>query len=332
MYTWSDPGRALRRNEALVTLLKDVSIQLNDENRHQVTTALENLDNEVPPISPWSAHRTTSKRPKSSLSSSDIDGDSNSFNIIEDETLCPQNSGGPGYIGSNSVIRWLQSLQREIGQPQGEHLRQSSEACTYNTDTEDGQITAHDERHFRTADGGSITNYYFYLDEDNIDTELHDCHIIPLEDTVIWLFGFYEKAIQTPFPILCKAFKGQLHTHYKNLRDGNNFTVCDKWKATLNLVCVIGARYAYLTSADLQRDSNDHLIYMRKAVSLLEMHHSMALISCPDLALIQVCSLLVLHDLRLIDNGNWSSLTLFSRHRPRKQVRFPLLDFPLASL
>jgi hypothetical protein len=306
--------------------LKDVSVQLDDEHKHQIATALENLDNEIPPISPSSALRTTRKRPNSSLSSHNTEEGASSFHVIGD--VYAQDSGGPGYIGRNSVTQWLRSLQKEASQPQGEHLRQPPGLSSSSTDAKDGQSTVPDERHSRTADGGSITNYNFYLDEDSIDTDMYDCHILPPANRAIRLFGFYEKAVQTPFPILCKAFKGQLHTYYKNLREGNNLPVCDKWKATLNLVCAIGARYAYLTSVDRQRDGGDHLIYMWRAVSLLEMHHNVALTSFPNFALIRVCSYWVLHDFKLIDKGDRSSLFLFPRHRPCQQVSFLLLNGP----
>jgi hypothetical protein len=285
MYPCSDSSRALRRNEVLTTLLEDVSVRLDDEHRRQISTVIEGLDSQIPPISPSSASRTTGKRPKSRPPSSWANDGSSSLDYMEDETLRAQNPGGSGYIGGNSVIQWLQNLQKEIGQPQPDYTKEPS---TSRIGAEDRERNVRHECQFRTADGGSITNYYFYLDEDSVDVETYGCHIVPSAETALELFGFFEKTVQTPFPVLCKAFKGQLHTYYKNLRDGNDLIVCDKWKATLNLVCAIGSRYAYLTSANWQGNSDDHLVYMWRAVTLLGIHHNVALVSVPDLPLIRV--------------------------------------------
>jgi hypothetical protein len=289
MYLCSDSNRALRRNEVLTALLEDVSVQLDDEHRRRISTVIEGLDSQIPPISPSSASRTTGKRPKSHPPSSGANGGSSSLDYMENETLQAQNPSGSGYIGGNSVIQWLQNLQKEIGQPQPDRSRGLPKPSTSRIGAEDRESNARHECQFRTADGGSITNYYFYLDEDSIGVEIYDCHIVPSAETALELFGYFEKTVQTPFPILCKAFKGQLHAYYKSRRDGNDLIVCDKWKATLNLVCAIGARYAYLKSANLQRNSDDHLIYMWRAVTLLGIHHNVALVSVPDLPLIRVC-------------------------------------------
>jgi hypothetical protein len=288
IYPHSDSSRALRRNEVLTALLEDISVRLDDEHRRQISTVIEDLDSQVPPISPSSASITASKRPKSHPPSSWANDGSSSLDYMEDETLRVQIPSGSGYIGSNSVVQWLQNLQEDIGQPQPDHLREPSRPSTSRIGAEDGESSVRHKRQVRTVDGGSITNYYFYLDGDSIDVETYDCRIVPSAETALELFGFFEKTVQTPFPILCKAFKGQLHTYYKNLRNGNNLIVCDKWKATLNLVCAIGSRYAYLTSANWQRNSDDHLIYMCRAVALLGIHHKVALVSVPDLPLIRV--------------------------------------------
>jgi hypothetical protein len=55
-----------------------------------------------------------------------------------------------------------------------------------------------------------------------------------------------------------------------------------------SLVFAIGARYSHLIAAEWQADDHDHLVYMWRAVHLLQLGTMDTLFSQPDKSLIQV--------------------------------------------
>jgi hypothetical protein len=58
----------------------------------------------------------------------------------------------------------------------------------------------------------------------------------------------------------------------------------------MNLVFAIGVRYSHLIGDQWEREDRDHLIYMRRAIHLLEFGRMSRLVSQPDQSLIQVSS------------------------------------------
>jgi hypothetical protein len=60
----------------------------------------------------------------------------------------------------------------------------------------------------------------------------------------------------------------------------------------MNLVFAIGARYSHLIGAERRADDRDHLVYMSRAVHLLELQSVNTLVAQPDQALIQAFGLL----------------------------------------
>ena len=72
----------------------------------------------------------------------------------------------------------------------------------------------------------------------------------------------------------------------------HTLTSCTNVKAMMNLVFAIGARYSHLIGAEWQADDRDHLVYMWRAVHLLELDAMDTLVSQPHQSLIQVISTL----------------------------------------
>jgi hypothetical protein len=74
---------------------------------------------------------------------------------------------------------------------------------------------------------------------------------------------------------------------------------CAKWKAIMNLVFAIGARFSQLVGGSQHADNHDHLVYMSRAVHFLESKPITALIGFPDLSVVQVRFLAVVLPLQL---------------------------------
>ena len=61
----------------------------------------------------------------------------------------------------------------------------------------------------------------------------------------------------------------------------------DKWRAHMNLLFAIGAKYSHLIGAEWRGDERDHLVYMTRAMHLLGLKDIVMAISEPDLELVQ---------------------------------------------
>lgn len=61
----------------------------------------------------------------------------------------------------------------------------------------------------------------------------------------------------------------------------------DKWRAHMNLLFAIGAKYYHLIGAEWRGDERDHLVYMTRAMHLLGLKDIVMAISGPDLELVQ---------------------------------------------
>lgn len=62
------------------------------------------------------------------------------------------------------------------------------------------------------------------------------------------------------------------------------------WRAQLNLIFAIGAKYSHLTDAPWAADKRDHFIYMKRAVNLLELKDTFSIISGPDVPIVRAVS------------------------------------------
>ncbi|KAF7455248.1 fungal specific transcription factor domain containing protein [Pyrenophora tritici-repentis] len=164
----------------------------------------------------------------------------------------------------------------------------------------------------------SFTGYYFYLDHIHIDIDIENPHILPTAQTAIMLFDYYSQAVHRPFKILDEVYENQLRAFFNRDR-GYTVNVCPKWKATLNLVFAIGARYSHLIGADWRADDHDHLVYMSRAVHLLQLDSVDTLISRPDQALIRASILMGKARPFLTVLGNGTALLLLFNDRSCQQ-------------
>jgi hypothetical protein len=81
-----------------------------------------------------------------------------------------------------------------------------------------------------------------------------------------------------------------MRKYIKSERNKTPFEIPNKWRAQMNLVFAIGAKYSHFISAEWRGAERDHLVYMTRAVRLLGMSNTIMLISGPDLQLVQAVS------------------------------------------
>lgn len=310
----ADTGEsALRKVQILTDLLNDVSSQLDEKGKHKIQEVLASFEDDTPPpLTPSVPSVSHSKRQRQrsyfdddgmSSTSADVGealvsasvGSNDDLDFVQEDLLRVNEAESAGFMGRNSQAQWLRALESQVEQPEDESSFSdygppgaSAEAFNQRAEALHGrqQKSGHTQ-----ANANSATNYYFYLDKTNIDIEIDDPDVLPSPSTAQSLFGYYKHAVHSPFKLVDDEFEQQLQV-YLNEKDGRvTENVCSKWKAVMNLVFAIGARYSYLVDAEWRADDRDHLVYMWRAIHLLQLQNIRALVSHPEQRLIQVSTI-----------------------------------------
>lgn len=151
------------------------------------------------------------------------------------------------------------------------------------------------QRHFDNgAPSKFATDTKSWLGDLDVDVdELVHPYDLPSFEKATQLLRIYLTTIHDWLPILPASFQDQVRRYYEH-----PVPVPHKWKATLNLVFAISARYHHLTCGN--NDSaggrgDEDVTYMSRAMQLLAVDSSAILTSTPDLPLIQVspCDILL---------------------------------------
>jgi hypothetical protein len=280
--------------------VKEIRGSLSDEHAKKVDDVLQRLGHESPAESP-SAPSKSMYRPSSSdvmdhdvqglddtLTSTSITNDDHDY--LEEDLFDDQGSTGTGYLGRNSQVQWMRTLQRKLDDSKDESSDEPYAPPSHDSwEASAKRSEALHARQNEPGNSGSLSEYYFYLDnQEMVEIDQVDPHTIPPAETATRLFDFYQKAVHGPFRILDDQFEEQLGTYYQVTQAGGMMNVDPKWSAILNLVFAIGARYSHLVDADWQADKHDHLVYMSRAVHFLGLKSISSLICAPDRLLIQV--------------------------------------------
>jgi hypothetical protein len=221
-------------------------------------------------------------------------------------------------------VQWLRSVQRQS---------QSQDAEPYGLPYGPPGTSEHasDERsralHQRRQEGGCapirhVTDATFYLDSDNIDMDIVvNPYELPDPEIAEQLLHCYLSTVHSTFPIVPPSFEDQVRRFIASQKQNRTFQVPDKWRALMNMIFAIGAKYLHLTSGEWHEDQRGHLVYMTRASHLLGMNSSIMFTSAPDLSLVQAVSPLgpVVSIEKVIDEmADRRVLLLLPHHRPCK--------------
>lgn len=334
---------AQRKSHALTALLIDISSQLDDESKKRVEDTLASFeDDTLPrPATPALLHGKRARRASSphahddALSTTSADGgeahvsasvgSNEDLDFVQEDILRTDEAENTGYMGRNSHVQWLRALETKIEQPEGEPSDlpygppgAAGDAFNQRAEALRGRQRHNDNRY--PPDQDQSSGYYFYLDKSNIDIDIGDPHVVPSADTAESLFEYYKAVVHSPFPILDDIFEAQLQMFFTRDQGSPKLVVCPKWKAVMNLVFAISARYSHLIGAEWRADDHDHLVYMWRAVHLLQLQSINTLVAQPDQVLIQVGFCEVVTNSSDAALGVRPSLSLLSDNWPRQQV------------
>lgn len=220
-------------------------------------------------------------------------GSNEDLDFLDEDLMRTRESRETGYVGQNSEVQWLRSVQR-----QSQNNKAEPYGLPYGPPGTGKR--AGDERsralHQRREHGGSarirhVTDASFYLDSENIELDVVvNPYELPDPDIAEQLLDCYMSTIHSTFSVVPRSFEDQVRRFISSLRQDRAFQVPDRWRALLNLVFAIGAKYSHLAKKEWRGDERDHLVYMNRASQLLGMNSTVMFISAPDLLLVQAVS------------------------------------------
>ncbi|KAF2259417.1 hypothetical protein CC78DRAFT_585988 [Lojkania enalia] len=287
------------QNLELTNLLKELSSRVDEKDRTKISNVLGTVGDDMSTTSVSLSPNTLGKRPRREPPrNGDLadapDGVSGSLgsneeiDLLDEDLLRSRESRATGFFGQNSEVQWLRSLRFQM-QGSDNVLSGLSHGAPPVGDESDLRPTGSYPAFSRTGSNLHVADSAFYLDAENLDvTELLvNQWELPSPDMAESLFNCYMTTVHISFPILPKVYELQFRKLYNSIRQQRPLPVSDKWQAILNLVFAIGARYSHLTNAPWQAEPNDHLIYMVRALRLLQLENTVMIISHPDLSTIQ---------------------------------------------
>jgi hypothetical protein len=343
----TDVSRATRHNDRLLDLLRGLYSHVDEIGQKMIEEHLDSVGGanvrltiantqEYADESPASLLNTTPETlGKHSRESSPSEGEEelgsnhslDHTHPLDEDLLRSQESRATGYVGTNSSIQWLRSLKAQMestgGETKNDNLphrlpsnnipvagRQNLRSRSQKTER------ASLSRKLRASD------FTFYLDHDNLELDtIVDPNELPPPETAQILFDCYIHTIHQSFPIIPDIFEEQFRRYNDAAKQGRYYPVPEEWQALLNLILAIGAQYSHLIQANWRGESNNHLVFMTRAVRILRLDKIATSLPAPSLTFIQVrcCKVTILyvteHPL-----GYRLALVILSYHRTSQQV------------
>ena len=213
-------------------------------------------------------------------------GSNEDLDLVDENYLRSREARETGYMGVNSEVRWLKSVQREMALGDNEPYDlpygppgPGREAQELRSDAFAKRKEAGQRIHARP-----VNETAFYLDSESLDVQITvDAYQLPSAEVARELLTCFMRTVHGSFPILPRSFDKQFEKYFDAMGKGARLQVPEKWLAILNLVFAIGSRFSHLTNMDWRGDERQHLVYMTRAVRLLGQDTDNILLSAPDL-------------------------------------------------
>ena len=203
-------------------------------------------------------------------------GSLDAIDVVNEDVNRSEESRATGFVGKNSEVSWLQSLDIEaerVNNPDQSLLGKQS------SDTKDGNYIA--------------SKSYHTEDQPMTEPEQLDPYETPPKHVAKAYYDAYFSSVNPFFPMVRKSlFTAQFERYYTEpfLNPGS------KWLAVLNMVFAIGSRFCTFTGKDVP-DGSEHTIFFLKA-KILSANENI-IYSHPDLQQVQIETLLTFYFLAL---------------------------------
>ncbi|KAK7513248.1 fungal-specific transcription factor domain-containing protein [Phyllosticta citriasiana] len=305
--------KGLERGDRMLQLLRDISatVHLPSDIRSRIKSLeLEVPDDNLSMASTASQKRfltvgvsVSNKRPRShspsmgrvenpeAMVSAEV-GSQRSVDLVGEDLVQTEQTRATGFIGKVSEVAWAQSLAH-VQNSQTKDECDGSQVFGTAGDGERAQkdrLEAMGRRHapeYRPQD--RVSDYNYHADQEDVLLLSNvDKDELPTAEMATNICECYMKNVQGMFPALSKSdFMNQFEI-YLGSRNPENLPA--KWRAILNLVFAIGARFSHLAEAPWRGDERDHLIYFTRARHLG--FNGETLLEHPDIQGIQVLALI----------------------------------------
>ena len=148
-------------------------------------------------------------------------GSNEGLDYLEEDLTKTRESRETGYVGQNSEIRWLNSVQRQ-SENSGAELHNppygppGSGLNAINARSDAFHIRRDDARkNSRQGSMNHIIDTSFYLDSSNIDVDIVvDPYEVPDPDVAEQLFGCYIETVHSSFPLVRNTFPNCIPYQY----------------------------------------------------------------------------------------------------------------------
>jgi len=173
-------------------------------------------------------------------------GSTEALDKIEEDFNRSGTTQATGYYGKTSELTWIQRLRQQTAD-----------------DSEHSDVDTLSDTHPSirgNAFGPGITpisdSTYHCDDQSVLVSERVDPFELPPKSVSDAFLQSFLDTVHPAFPILGKSiFKSQYQAFFDHGRNANN-----DWRAILNMIFAIAAKYAHLIQADWRGDDRDHLI------------------------------------------------------------------------
>ncbi|PZD28374.1 fungal specific transcription factor domain containing protein [Pyrenophora tritici-repentis] len=302
----------MRLNENLVSLLKDLEGRVDEADKKIINEALQDVEEDLVSVGSVHSVRTLGKRlrEQSSVGKEPENADhgeafvtasvgsNEDLDILDEDLMRNREARETGYIGQNSEVQWLRSVQRQVerGNTDPHGQRRGPPGASLGAINERSDALHERRQNSRPGSMRHVTDATFYLDSDDIEIDIAvDPYEMPNPGTAEKLFNCYNDTVHGTFPLMPANFEDQFCRYIQSIRNQRPYHVPPKWRATMNLLFAIGAKYSHLTGAEWRGDERDHLIYMTRAVQLLGLKDTMAFIAAPNLDRVQATGTLAFY-------------------------------------
>ncbi|OCK81675.1 hypothetical protein K432DRAFT_294972 [Lepidopterella palustris CBS 459.81] len=295
---------ATDHNAVMVRFLRELQNRVSYEDQRRILDILQAADDDRS-IAASSTRRGSLKRLRSSDSSKEEHGEAKvsadvgsneSLDLLDEDLNRDEQARATGFVGKNSELQWLRRLRLQLDcDEEDDSMPHMPYGPPGNTD-EAAALRIDAGRHRRNSHAPDtiehISGSTYFLDNDNIEVEfMVDPFEMPTPETAEKLFACYLETVHDSFPILRKkTFVSQFETYFTSVKEGKVARIPPKWRAILNLIFAIGAKYSHLVRAGWAGDERDHAIYYTRARATGLSGD--AIVAHPDLQQIQISGLL----------------------------------------
>ncbi|KAF4546085.1 C6 transcription factor [Lasiodiplodia theobromae] len=240
-------------------------------------------------------------------------GSEESVDIIEEDFNRSEKARATGFIGKNSEVAWARRLsQAQHGGIENDVRGNSYGKPGKSEEAQRDRLSARKERHAaETQKHPPISDFTYHLDTENVLTFDHvDKDELPPPQVARHLLDHYMDTVQDALPILSKSVFLDQYRRYSRAKNPESLPAT--WRAILNMVFAIGAKFSHLVNAPWRGDERDHLVYYTRALSLGMPGD--AIVAHPDLQRIQVLGLVSFYYLTISQvSRSWVMIGLACR-------------------